>query len=243
MNNWTNKDRSETDNFRMPNRVIPGGVTVENPALGINIYKNAISKELCDFSINTLETTLKSSDLYSWQSATVTESDDPMNDARYCLDFKIGQGNLGPRSSKNKDLYDMHEKVFQSIYPASQDYGAYWGVGVQYFEVFNFLKYESPGRHFDIHVDHGPAYISTISIVAYLNDDYEGGELFFPRFNLNIKPEKGDVAIFPSTYIYEHSSKRMVSGTKYSVVIMTDYNDRGGNRYYPYREFENKLIY
>jgi predicted 2-oxoglutarate/Fe(II)-dependent dioxygenase YbiX len=63
---------------------------------------------------------------------------------------------------------------------------------------------------------------------VYLNDDYEGGELWFPRFNLTIKPKAGDVVVFPSTYIYEHASQDMVSGTKYSVVIMSDYNDRDG---------------
>lgn len=62
--------------------------------------------------------------------------------------------------------------------------------------------------------------------MAYLNDNYEGGELWFPRFDLTIKPQAGDIVVFPSTYIYEHASQDMISGTKYSVVIMSDYNDR-----------------
>jgi hypothetical protein len=80
--------------------------------------------------------------------------------------------------------------------------------------------------------------------IIYLNDDYEGGELYFPRFDLTIKPKQGDVLVFPSTYIYEHASLPMKSGTKYSVVVMTDYNDRGGLRYFAYRqEDHNKLTY
>jgi hypothetical protein len=46
--------------------------------------------------------------------------------------------------------------------------------------------------------------------------------------NLSIKPKAGDILIFPSTYIYEHASQDMISGVKYSVVIMTDYHDRDG---------------
>jgi hypothetical protein len=44
--------------------------------------------------------------------------------------------------------------------------------------------------------------------------------------------KSGDIyfvfVVFPSTYIYEHASQDMISGTKYSVVIMSDYNDRDG---------------
>jgi hypothetical protein len=80
--------------------------------------------------------------------------------------------------------------------------------------------------------------------VAYVNDDYEGGELYFPRFNLTLKPKKGDVMVFPSTYIYEHASNNMISGTKYAIVIMTDYNDRGGLRSFNYRQEDvNRITY
>jgi predicted 2-oxoglutarate/Fe(II)-dependent dioxygenase YbiX len=108
------------------------------------------------------------------------------------------------------------------------DYGRYWGVGMMAYEAFNFVKYEGAGTHFKIHADHGPTYVTTVSIVVYLNDDYEGGEIWFPRFDLTHKPKAGDIVVFPSTYIYEHASQDMVSGTKYSVVIMSDYNDRDG---------------
>jgi hypothetical protein len=138
----------------------------------------------------------------------------------------------------------MHEKTFRHIKPVADDYGAYWGVGVGFYEAFNFVKYEGAGTHFKVHADHGPAYVTTISIVAYINDNYEGGELYFPRFDLTIKPKVGDVVLFPSTYVYEHASNDMVSGTKYSIVIMTDYNDRGGLRYYAYREEDAaKIVY
>ena len=245
MNDWHNKDRSETAYNRMTSRLTAEGITVENPALGINIYKGAISKEVCESAISRLESNLDGSTQYKWQPAMVTESDDPELDARNCVDFKIGKHykTLGPANEQNKELYELHQDVFDSIYPTSQDYGRYWGVGVQYFESFNFVKYEGAGKHFKVHADHGPAYVCTVSIVAYLNDDYEGGEIYFPRFDLTIKPEPGDVVIFPSTYIYEHASQPMISGTKYSVVVMTDYNDRGNLRYHPYREEDQKLIY
>lgn len=242
MNDWLTKNREETHARRMPEKNL-GNILVTNPALGINIYNQAISRNICFSAINTLEKNLGPLMKYNWQPAIVTESNEPLLEARYCVDFKVGQKNLGDRNESNSVFYDMHESIFRSIYQCSQDYGAYWGVGINYFEAFNFVKYESPGHHFNIHADHGPAYVTTVSIVAYLNDDYYGGELYFPRFDLTIKPKQGDVVMFPSTFIYEHASQPMISGTKYSVVVMTDYNSRGNLRYYPYREQDQKLVY
>lgn len=53
------------------------------------------------------------------------------------------------------------------------------------------------------------------SIVAYLNDDYEGGELAFPNQNVVLKPQAGSIVIFPSSEPYLHQSKKLISGTKY----------------------------
>lgn len=243
-NNWLTKDRSETDSNRMPDRPSISGGRVSNPALGINIYHNAMSSDLCDYIINSLEDNLNGQTSYTWQGAKVTEADDVLLEARNCLDFKISSRNLGEKNDENANLYHMHEMAFRSIHPCAADYGRYWGVGINYFEAFNFVKYDGKGTHFKIHADHGPAYVATVSVVAYINDDYEGGELYFPRFNLTIKPKKGDVVVFPSTYIYEHASNDMISGTKYCIVIMTDYNDRGNLRNFNYRQEDtNRLVY
>lgn len=242
-NPWLTKDRSETAYNRMPDRLLPNGVLVQNPALGINIYKGVLTTDQCNNVIDTLETNL-SGKYYSWQGAMVTEGHEAILEARNCLDFKIGQNNLGPEASHNKDLYKMHKETFDAFYPAVEDYGRYWGVVMRYYEVFNFVKYEGTGQHFAVHADHGPAYVTTVSAVGYLNDNYDGGELVFPRFDLKIKPEPGDLVVFPSTFIYEHSSEPIVSGTKYSVVVMTDYNDRGGQKYFDYTSVDSdKLIF
>ena len=227
INPWFTKDRSETDSNRMADRQL-GPVTVLNPALGINIYRNAMSSEACDRYIQTLEDNLDGQNQYAWAGAHVTNSEEVDTYARNAKDFKISSNNLGPRTEENAPLYDMHEEMFRSLRVCVDDYSAYWGVGIRFYEAFNFVKYEGAGTHFRIHADHGPTYVATISAVAYLNDDYEGGELNFPRFGLDFKPEKGDIVIFPSIFIYEHASKEMIEGTKYSVVVMTDYHDRGG---------------
>ncbi len=56
----------------------------------------------------------------------------------------------------------------------------------------------------------------TYTIVVYLNDNYDGGELYFvdPNINIKIKPEKGSIVMFPSILPYLHQSCEIINGRK-----------------------------
>lgn len=225
---WFNKDRSETASNRSAERLVSGSITVENPGLGLNLYRNVFSLEDSDRYIKVLESNLNGSKRYRWSEAQVTNSTSPIKKARDCVDFKFKQENLGPRNDMNAELIDLHEEIYQKVKFCADDYARSWGINIVYYEAFNFVKYEGEGTHFRIHADHGPAYNTTVSIVVYINDDYDGGEIYFPRLDgCTVKPRVGDIAIFPSNYIYEHASLPIKSGTKYCVVIMSDINELG----------------
>jgi hypothetical protein len=225
-NPWFTKDRSETASNRYPSRTLDKEITVENLGLGLNVYKNTFSLDDANRYINILESNLGITGKYKWSEATVTNSPNPIKKARDCVDFKYKQEDLGTRNEINAELLDLHEEIYQKLKYCIDDYAKYWGINVVYYEAFNFVKYEGEGTHFNIHADHGPAYNCTVSAVIYINDDYVGGDLKFPRLdNLIYKPRVGDIAVFPSNYIYEHASLPMESGTKYCVVIMTDINE------------------
>ena len=225
-NHWFTKDRSETASNRIPTRQLNQNVSVENLGLGLHVYHDTFSLEDANRYIDTLESNLSHDGKYKWSEAQVTNSTTPIKKARDCVDFKYKQENLGPKDEHNTELIDLHEEIYQKLKMCIDDYAQYWGINVVYYEAFNFVKYEGEGTHFNIHADHGPAYNCTVSAVIYINDDYEGGDLKFPRLdNLVYKPRVGDIAVFPSNYIYEHASLPMKSGTKYCVVIMTDINE------------------
>jgi hypothetical protein len=227
-NAWFTKDRSETASNRIPLKQVGQGITAENLGLGLHVYHNTFSLDDANRYINTLESNLGQNGKYTWSEAQVTNSTTPIKKARDCVDFKYKQENLGHRDESNLELLDLHEEIYQKLKYCIDDYAQYWGISVVYYEAFNFVKYEGEGTHFNVHADHGPAYNCTVSAVIYINDDYEGGDLKFPRLdNLIYKPKVGDIAVFPSNYIYEHASLPLRSGTKYCVVVMTDINELG----------------
>jgi hypothetical protein len=223
---WFDKDRSETSSNRRPDKTF-NGITVKNEALGLDVYKNVFTSSQIQKYINALENNLKPDTEFFWNEARVTNSETPIKKARDCVDFKMNYASLGgAQNQKNAELWETYDEIYKALKSCVDDYCRYWGINVTYYEVFNFVKYEGEGKEFKIHADDGPAYKAAVSAVIYLNNDYEGGEIAFPRMdNLVIKPDLGDIAIFPSNYIYEHASLPIRSGTKYCVVIMMDLND------------------
>jgi predicted 2-oxoglutarate/Fe(II)-dependent dioxygenase YbiX len=53
---------------------------------------------------------------------------------------------------------------------------------------------------------------------VYLNDDYQGGEVYFPFFDIEKKPTAGDILMYPGSWQYLHGVKK-VEGVRYAVVV------------------------
>lgn len=80
--------------------------------------------------------------------------------------------------------------------------------------VIGINKYNE-NAHMGPHVDLNDrnSYIQ-YTIVVYLNDDYEGGELNFPNHNITLKPVAGSIAMYPSGHPYTHESLNITKGRK-----------------------------
>ena len=194
---------------------------------GIFRYKGVI-KESFDV-INRLETNLKpegDTSGYAWQPAYVGYKQ-LMPEYRDCNDFKFKKTDLEPDKSKvSQNLQSLWQDLYDAKSPAVDDYCKMYNINnLKYWEAFNFIKY-GQGQHFMEHHDHGFSYNCTVSLVSYVNDDYEGGELFFRLQNLKVKAEAGDLFIFPSNFMYPHQAMPVTSGTKYSIVTMLDYSKK-----------------
>jgi hypothetical protein len=64
-----------------------------------------------------------------------------------------------------------------------------------------------------------------LSILAYLNDDYEGGELYFPEHDFGVRPKKGMIIFFPGNLHYVHGVAPVTSGTRYTLSQWSKFKD------------------
>ena len=89
------------------------------------------------------------------------------------------------------------------------------------------LSYK-PGSALGLHADndinyqphHEPDYQlgikHVLAAIAYLNDDYEGGEIVFPYADVTYSPKAGDVLLFPANFICAHEVKPITAGNRYA---------------------------
>ena len=56
----------------------------------------------------------------------------------------------------------------------------------------------------------------SFSSLVYLNDDFEGGETYFPGHGIRFKPERGGLVLFGAGTEYVHGVSRVKSGLRYT---------------------------
>lgn len=118
----------------------------------------------------------------------------------------------------NPVAQQMHNQYRMILNAAIYGYADQFGINEPLCQGgYDLLKY-SGGQEYKTHYDSGPAMRRMITCLCYLNDDYEGGEIEFPNFNVKIKPQAGMLLLFPSTFAYTHTAYPVTEGSKYTMV-------------------------
>jgi predicted 2-oxoglutarate/Fe(II)-dependent dioxygenase YbiX len=118
-------------------------------------------------------------------------------------------------------LFDLLNPLYQEtdlwISECLKDYTAMYSVEKVEMGPYIFLKYENSDK-FDWHIDDGKMFPRTVSVSAYLNDGYDGGELEFSHFGISHKPSAGDIVLFSASFPYMHRVTPIKNGVRYAIV-------------------------
>lgn len=97
-------------------------------------------------------------------------------------------------------------------------------------EIPQILSY-GIGGHYKPHIDGESIWVTPrgekiwkkstdrdLSIVLFLNNDFEGGDFVFPELKVRVRPEPGMMVCFPSNHHYMHGVEPVTKGRRYSIV-------------------------
>lgn len=182
----------------------------------IAIYENAWPNP--ETTIDRLEEEAKDPDSgIHWNRATTIAKGGVSTISKYRSNMDMGISHLA-NITGNAVAQDTHNQMFVLLLSALSSYKRKFGIDEElYHENYNVLKYRT-GQEYKAHYDGGTYTKRSVSAIVYLNNNYEGGELEFPNFNIKIKPEPGMLVIFPANYAYTHIAHPVTSGTKYAIV-------------------------
>jgi predicted 2-oxoglutarate/Fe(II)-dependent dioxygenase YbiX len=128
---------------------------------------------------------------------------------------------MGPLFPKIEDLFrNAVREIINPFYQCEVDSS----------EIPQVLSY-GIGGHYKPHIDGESIWMTPrgekiwkkstdrdLSIVFYLNDDFEGGDFIFPELKIRVRPEPGMMVCFPSNHHYMHGVEKITKGKRYSIV-------------------------
>tara|TARA_B100000780_G_C21121421_1_gene454299 strand:- start:118 stop:1077 length:960 start_codon:yes stop_codon:yes gene_type:complete len=164
--------------------------------------KDIINYEECDYYIEMIENfiTNQTYDKFIWQDGNNVN----------CNTFVISDNTLNTNKFTNKSLIKKINNKTTIIFNKLRKYlkenyelDAKGDAGFQFRKIFGATRIHTDG----IYDNGNPASIDRTriaSVIICLNDDYEGGEFYFPIQDITIKLKKGQVLVFPPFWTHPH---------------------------------------
>ena len=194
----------------------------------IKLYKNILPPELCSHMINTYERL--------WR-----EQEEQIKKLSLCHD-EYGEKLCGACNCQRLDIMQHREfkESFNQVirrfeYVISQYKkdtiidDCQWPERYRY-ENFGLKRYLCDGeQQHDTHIDASDVDSAKrfVALVCYLNDDFDGGETFFPQYNYETTVSTGSVLVFPVSWSYLHRGKPPTGGySKYILNSFLQYEQR-----------------
>lgn len=132
------------------------------------------------------------------------------------------------RETEIVDQGDDAEQVLQLVRILFRDEAEpFYGRKLRSLESPHILRY-SVGSYYRPHADSDELNLDTsrwekkldrdLSLLLYLDDEYQGGEITFPNFDFQIRPRAGTLLMFPSDCRYLHGVMPVTEGIRHTIV-------------------------
>jgi hypothetical protein len=182
----------------------------ENMLDGIKVVENWLSEEDIETAMSIINQFSVNHDAtHSYPIHTLAEYNETKKETEFSRKF----GNA--MVAKASELYDepitLDKKFLYVVHPT----GTYIDPHTDILDIHdNDYEHES----LDEQAKRWPyLWSGHCSILVYLNDEYEGGELYFPDLDFGIRPKKGMMITFPGNLYYTHGVAPVTSGTRYTL--------------------------
>ncbi len=174
-------------------------------------YEKVLSPEFCQSTIEKFENEKR-----IFRTNTAWINPDGSRDSKEAYNLEL---------SKYREWHDVDRALFATV----ADYAkAYQNTYKTSFPIlcsgFSMARYNIG----DFCHEHKDAWFGrpnkpVLSLVYYLNDVQEGGELYFPAQQVAVKPQQGKLVIYPSDYTHRHSVHKVISNPRYIAMTFLSY--------------------
>lgn len=178
---------------------------ITNPDPNIFVIKNFISdgeaKILVDLALNATQE--------EWSKYNYTErhKNDEWEDRMLVLEHCSGF-----LDKENKTVSNIFDRIKEEI-------GRILNKDIYEYTGFSTIYKSITGQSMKTHSDSGLGPKFKYGVVLYLNDDYRGGEIFYPNVGVEFKPEAHSLVLHPAHEAYRHGVKAVSLGTRYSMTV------------------------
>ena len=110
-----------------------------------------------------------------------------------------------------KDLYNIDKDIYSDILAITR-----WFPGMHQPPHSDNME-NTADHHNHEHREYG--------IVIYLNDDFEGGQTFYPQHNFYINPEPGKLAVHPASTDHMHGVTKIEGNVRYTLTSFLTFDE------------------
>lgn len=175
----------------------------------ISVNKNYVSPLIC----GAIKESVEESDYY--EQGTMKYDDDGK-----LINVVNHESRFVKCGTKFKPLFgEMINSIIQSIVEVHIE--PKYHCNVHYWEQPQLLDYPL-GGHYRTHADgehwEDGKWVKVIdrdlTLLLYLDSDFEGGQIVFDNYNMTIVPETGMLVTFPSNHNFQHTALPLISGAR-----------------------------